>query len=156
MSWFQHSRTHPVFGYDAAHRGIDYSASTGTKVRTVAGGTVEFAGWQRLRQHRRGAPRREALDPVCASAGFQAGGVKGARVAQGDVVGFVGTTGWSTGPHLHFEVKIKGNPVNPLTAELPGSEPLAESQRDALAAVAAPLRDQLALLERIRVAAAVR
>ncbi len=156
-SGFSNSRTHPVFGYDAAHRGIDYSAPTGTKVRTVAGGTVEFAGWQRGYGNIVEVRHDEKHSTLYAHLqGFRPGVVKGARVAQGDVVGFVGTTGWSTGPHLHFEVKIKGNPVNPLTAELPGSEPLAESQRDALAAVAAPLRDQLALLERIRVAAAVR
>jgi murein DD-endopeptidase MepM/ murein hydrolase activator NlpD len=156
-SGFSNSRTHPVFGYDAAHRGIDYSAPAGTKVRTVAGGTVEFAGWQRGYGNIVEVRHDEKHSTLYAHLqGFKPGVVKGARVAQGDVVGFVGTTGWSTGPHLHFEVKIKGNPVNPLTAELPGSEPLAESQRDALAVVAAPLRDQLALLERIRVAAANR
>ena len=82
--------------------------------------------------------------------------VKGARIGQGDLVGFVGATGWATGPHLHFEIKVHGTQVNPLTAELPGAEPLAVSQRPALAAVAAPLREQLALLERIRLASSVR
>jgi murein DD-endopeptidase MepM/ murein hydrolase activator NlpD len=156
-SGFSNSRSHPVFGYDAAHRGIDYSAPSGTKVRTVAGGTVEFAGWQRgygniveIRHDEKHATLYAHLN------GFVPGVVKGARVAQGDLVGFVGATGWATGPHLHFEIKIRGAQVNPLTADLPGAEPLAESQRDALAATAAPLREQLALLERIRVAANTR
>jgi murein DD-endopeptidase MepM/ murein hydrolase activator NlpD len=78
--------------------------------------------------------------------------VKGRRLAQGDVIGLVGSTGWATGPHLHYEVKIRGVQVNPLTAELPAAEPLDEAKREALAAVAVPLREQLALLERIRVA----
>lgn len=156
-SGFSNHRTHPVFGYDAAHRGVDYSAPTGTKVRTVAGGTVEFAGWQRGYGNIVEVRHDEKRSTLYAHLqGFVPGVIKGTRVAQGDLIGYVGTTGWSTGPHLHFEVKVKGNPVNPLTAELPSSEPLAEPQRDALAAVAAPLRDQLALLERIRVAAAIR
>jgi murein DD-endopeptidase MepM/ murein hydrolase activator NlpD len=152
-SGFSASRTHPIFGYDAAHRGIDYSAPAGTKVRTVAGGIVTFAGWQRgygnlveIRHDDRHATLYAHLQ------GFAPGVIKGTRVAQGDVIGFVGATGWATGPHLHFEVKIHGNPVNPLTASLPGAEPLPESRRDALAAAAAPLRAQLALLERVRLA----
>jgi murein DD-endopeptidase MepM/ murein hydrolase activator NlpD len=152
-SGFSENRTHPVFGFGAAHRAIDYSAPTGTKVRTVAAGTVEFAGWQRgygnvveIRHDEKHATLYAHLK------GFAGGMVKGRRLAQGDVIGFVGSTGWATGPHLHFEVKIRGVQVNPLTAQLPSAEPLEESRRDALAAVAAPLREQLALLERIRVA----
>jgi murein DD-endopeptidase MepM/ murein hydrolase activator NlpD len=152
-SGFSSSRSHPVFGYDAAHRGIDYSAPAGTKVRTVAAGTIEFAGWQRgygnvveVRHDVRHSTLYAHLQ------GFAGGMVKGARIAQGDLVGFVGATGWATGPHLHYEVKIHGTQVNPLTADLPGAEPLAESQRTAFVDMAAPLREQLALLARIRVA----
>jgi len=157
MSGFSDSRAHPVFGYDAAHRGIDYAAPAGTKVRTVAGGVIEFAGWQRgygnvveIRHDARHATLYAHLQ------GIAPGVVKGARVGQGDLLGYVGSTGWATGPHLHYEVKINGNQVNPLTAALPGAAPLAESQRAALLAAVAPLRDQLALLERIRLAAHVR
>jgi murein DD-endopeptidase MepM/ murein hydrolase activator NlpD len=156
-SGFSGSRNHPVFGYDAAHRGIDYSAPAGTKVRTVAAGTVEFAGWQRGYGNIVEVRHNEKHSTLYAHLQAFAGGViKGARVAQGDLVGLVGATGWATGPHLHYEVKIRGAQVNPLTAELPGAEPLAETQRDALVATAAPLREQLALLERIRVAANTR
>jgi murein DD-endopeptidase MepM/ murein hydrolase activator NlpD len=156
-SGFSDSRTHPVFGYDAAHRGIDYSAPAGTKVRTVAAGTVEFAGWQRgygnvveIRHDEKHATLYAHLQA------FSPGMVKGARIAQGDLIGFVGSTGWATGPHLHFEVKIRGVHVNPLVAELPGAEPLGESQQAELVVAATPLRQQLALLERIRVAALTR
>jgi murein DD-endopeptidase MepM/ murein hydrolase activator NlpD len=152
-SGFSDSRSHPLFGYDAAHRGIDYSASSGTNVRSVAAGVVQFAGWQRgygnvveVRHNDRHSTLYAHLQS------FGAGVVNGARVAQGDVVGQVGSTGWATGPHLHFEVKIRGNQVNPLTAELPAAEPLAEPQRDAFIAAATPLREKLALLERIRIA----
>ena len=152
-SGFSDSRSHPLFGYDAAHRGIDYSAPSGTNVRSVAAGVVQFAGWQRgygnvveVRHN----DRHSTLYAHLRS--FGGGVVNGARVAQGDVVGQVGSTGWATGPHLHFEVKIRGNQVNPLTAELPAAEPLAEPQRDAFIAAAKPLREKLALLERIRIA----
>ena len=156
-SGFSSNRSHPVFGYDAAHRGVDYSAPSGTKVRSVAGGMIELAGWQRgygnVVEVRHDARHSTLYAHLQA---FAPGMVKGARIGQGDLVGFVGATGWATGPHLHFEIKVHGTQVNPLTAELPGAEPLAVSQRPALAAVAAPLREQLALLERIRLASSVR
>lgn len=156
-SGFSNSRTHPLFGYDAAHRGIDYSAPMGSKVRTIAGGVVEFSGWQsgygnvvEIRHDSKHSTLYAHLQK------FGPGVVKGARISQGDLIGYVGMTGWATGPHLHFEVKIAGRHANPLTAQFPGAEPLGEGQREALAAVAAPLREQLALLERIRVAASLR
>lgn len=157
MSGFSDSRTHPVFGYNAAHRGIDYAAPAGTKVRSVAGGVVEFAGWQRgygnvveIKHDAKHATLYAHLQ------GIAPGMVKGSKIAQGDLIGFVGATGWATGPHLHFEVRIHGEPVNPLTAALPGATPLAEHQRAALLASVAPLRQQLALLERIRLASHAR
>ena len=152
-SGFSFSREHPMFGYNAAHRGIDYAAPSGTKIRSVASGTIEFAGWQRGYGNMvevRHTPRHSTL--YAHLQGFAPGMVKGARVAQGDLIGFVGATGWATGPHLHFEIKIRGVQVNPLTAELPGAEPLAASQLPALTATVAPLREQLALLDRIRLA----
>jgi murein DD-endopeptidase MepM/ murein hydrolase activator NlpD len=118
---------------------------------------VEFAGWQsgygnvvEIRHDSKHSTLYAHLQK------FGPGVVKGARISQGDLIGYVGMTGWATGPHLHFEVKIAGRHVNPLTAQFPGAEPLGEGQRQALAAVAAPLREQLALLERIRVAASLR
>lgn len=154
-SGFSASRTHPVFGYDAAHRGIDYSAPSGTKIRSVAGGVIEFAGWQRGYGNIVEVRHDSKYSTLYAHMQrFAPGMVKGARIAQGDLVGYVGSTGWATGPHLHYEVKIHGNPVNPLSAVMPSAEPLADTQRDALAVAAEPLRAQLALLERIRVASA--
>ncbi len=153
-SGFSDNRTHPLFGYDAAHRGIDYSAPPGTKVRSVAAGVVQFAGWQRGYGNVVEVRHNDKHSTLYAHLqSFGGGVVNGARVAQGDVVGHVGSTGWATGPHLHFEVKIRGNQVNPLTAELPAAEPLAEPRRDAFIAAAKPLREKLALLERIRLAA---
>ncbi|HQR21538.1 MAG TPA: M23 family metallopeptidase [Burkholderiaceae bacterium] len=156
-SGFSENRTHPVFGYNAAHRAIDYSAPAGTKVRIVASGTVDFAGWQRGYGNVVEVRHSEKHSTLYAHLqGFGPGIVKGRRVGQGDVVGFVGATGWATGPHLHFEVKVRGVQVNPLTAELPSAEPLDPSKLTALADAAAPLREHLALLARIQVASSAR
>jgi murein DD-endopeptidase MepM/ murein hydrolase activator NlpD len=152
-SGFSSSRTHPVFGYDAAHRGVDYSAPTGTKIRSVAAGTVKFSGWQRgygniveIEHDGKHATLYAHLQAI--APGLRAG----ARVAQGDLVGTVGMTGWATGPHLHFELKVNGAQVNPLTAALPGAQPLAVAQLGAFRQAAAPLREQLALMARVNVA----
>ena len=152
-SGFSGSRTHPVFGYDAAHRGVDYSAPAGTKIRSVASGTVTFAGWQNgygnmveIQHDGKHATLYAHLQKI-------APGVHpGARLGQGDLVGQVGMTGWATGPHLHFELKKNGGQVNPLTALLPGAEPLPAAQLTAFREAATPLREQLALLERVNVA----
>jgi murein DD-endopeptidase MepM/ murein hydrolase activator NlpD len=76
----------------------------------------------------------------------------GARIAQGELVGTVGITGWTTGPHLHFELKVNGGQVNPMTASLPAAQPLPVAELIAFHAAASPLREQLALLERVDVA----
>jgi murein DD-endopeptidase MepM/ murein hydrolase activator NlpD len=152
-SGFSSNRTHPVFGYDAAHRGIDYAAPTGTKIRSVAAGTVKFSGWQRgygniveIEHDGKHATLYAHLHTI--APGLRAG----ARVAQGDLVGTVGMTGWATGPHLHFELKVNGAQVNPLTAALPGAQPLAVDQLGPFHQAAAPLREQLALMARVNVA----
>ncbi len=152
-SGFSASRTHPVFGYDAAHRGVDYSAPMGTRIRSVAGGTVKFAGWmngygnvveiQHDAKHSTLYAHLQKIGPEVR---------RGALIGQGDLVGTVGMTGWTTGPHLHFELKKNGSQVNPLTAVLPGADPLPTEQLAAFRAAAAPLREQLALLERVTVA----
>jgi murein DD-endopeptidase MepM/ murein hydrolase activator NlpD len=152
-SGFSASRAHPVFGYDAAHQGVDYAAPMGTKVRSVAAGTVKFAGWmngygnvvevQHDPRHSTLYAHLQKIGPAIRT---------GARIAQGDLVGNVGMTGWTTGPHLHFELKRNGAQVNPMTASVPGADPLASAQLAAFREAAAPLREQLALLQRVDLA----
>ncbi|HVE90566.1 MAG TPA: peptidoglycan DD-metalloendopeptidase family protein [Burkholderiaceae bacterium] len=152
-SGFSSSRTHPIFGYDAAHRGVDYSAAAGTNVRSIAEGVVTFAGWQRgygnvveVRHDGKHATLYAHLETVAPALR------QGLRIGQGDSVGTVGMTGWATGPHLHFELKVHDVHVNPLTAELPTAEPLAAAQLHSFASAVAPLRAQLSLLERVSIA----
>ena len=152
-SGFSANRTHPIFGYDAAHKGVDYSAPSGTNVRSIGDGVITFSGWQRgygnvveVQHDGKHATLYAHLQSI--ASGLR----QGLRIGQGDSVGTVGMTGWATGPHLHFELKIHEVHVNPLTAELPTAEPLAASQLVHFARVTAPLRAQLGLLERVGIA----
>jgi len=106
-------RFHPVLGRNKVHLGVDYAAPTGTPVRTIADGVVSFAGWQR------GYGNVIEIDHSGKKSTLYAHlsriDVKeGARVAQGDFVGAVGSTGMSTGPHLHFEFLDNGVHQDPL------------------------------------------
>ena len=105
-------RFHPIRRTWTQHRGIDYAAPTGTPVRSVANGYVDFAGWQNgygnviSLDHGNG---RNTLYAHLSRIDVQ----MGQRVSQGAAIGAVGTTGWSTGPHLHFELKVNGAHQNP-------------------------------------------
>jgi murein DD-endopeptidase MepM/ murein hydrolase activator NlpD len=111
-------RIHPIRGYRKLHRGTDFAAPTGTAVYAAAGGTIDTQGWgggagNRVHiTHENGWQTRyfhlSAFAPELGA---------GSRVAQGQLIGRVGSTGASTGPHLHYEVHIQGEPVNPLEIE---------------------------------------
>jgi murein DD-endopeptidase MepM/ murein hydrolase activator NlpD len=137
-------RFHPVSGGRKPHLGVDFASPSGTPVRSVADGVVQFAGWQRgygnfiVVQHRQ--------DKSTAYAHLSRINVrKGQRVDQGDVIGLVGSTGVSTGPHLHFEYRIRGVHQDPLNiARESSGEPIAARSRAAFAEVAKRMRQQLA------------
>jgi murein DD-endopeptidase MepM/ murein hydrolase activator NlpD len=128
-SGFSTARFHPVLKEVRAHKGIDYGAPTGTRVKATGDAVVEFAGRQGgygnviILRHQ---GRHETVYGHLS--GFAAGIRKGSRVVQGDVIGYVGATGIATGPHLHYEFRVGGEHRNPLTVALPGATPLAPSQ----------------------------
>ncbi|NNE39334.1 MAG: M23 family metallopeptidase [Marinicaulis sp.] len=108
------TRKHPILGYRRAHKGVDFAAPRGTPIKAAGDGVIEradrygsFGNYVRIR-HANGYKTAYAH-----LKGFRRGIRKGKRVRQGDIIGYVGTTGRSTGPHLHYEVHLKGNPVNP-------------------------------------------
>ena len=107
-------RRHPVLGYTKMHTGIDFGAPRGTPIRAAGSGTVIFAGWRGgygrtvMIRHENGYVTLYAHQSRIAK-----GIRKGVRVNQGQVIGYVGASGRVTGPHLHFEVRIKNRPVNP-------------------------------------------
>ena len=129
-SRFSLARKHPILGYTRAHRGVDYAAPTGTPIHAVGDGRVVFAGWKGgygrfiLIRHtnRMHATAYGHLSRI-------ARGIRrGARVRQGQVIGYVGMSGLATGPHLHFEFRVRGRPVNPLTIKRTPARPVPASQ----------------------------
>ena len=130
----------------------------GTPVRATADGDVTVAGEQNGYGNVIIVKHDSTYSTVYAHLSRFADGVKtGARVRQGDTIGFVGQTGWATGPHLHYELRIDGEPRDPLTVALPLATPVSEDERMAFAATIAPLAGELAVvraLPDIRVVAA--
>jgi murein DD-endopeptidase MepM/ murein hydrolase activator NlpD len=129
-SGFSNSRKHPIYGFHRKHTGVDFGAPTGTRVKATGDAIVSFAGRKGgygnlvILRHQNGYETYYAhLN------GFSKGIRRGTPVDQGDIIGYVGSTGASTGPHLHYEIRIAGNPHNPLTVKLPGSPPLPVAQK---------------------------
>ncbi|MEO0498464.1 MAG: M23 family metallopeptidase [Pseudomonadota bacterium] len=113
-------RRHPVLRHTRMHWGVDWSAPRGTPIIAAGNGTIKKAGWaggygkQTLIQHANGY-----VSSYSHQTAFAKGIKSGARVRQGQVIGYVGSTGLSTGPHLHYEVIVNGSKVNPLKIRLP-------------------------------------
>jgi murein DD-endopeptidase MepM/ murein hydrolase activator NlpD len=135
-SGYTYRRRHPILGIVRPHLGIDYAAPRGTPVYASADGTISFAGrkggYGNLVKIRHGA----SFETYYGHLHRIARGVRpGARVAQGDLVGLVGSTGLSTGPHLDYRMKKGRTFVNPLSINLPSKGGIAEYQRAAFAAL---------------------
>ena len=126
-------RKHPILGYNKMHKGVDFAAPTGTPIFAAGNGVVEFAG----KNGSYGNYIRIRHDGTYKTAyahlnGFKKGVYGGVRVKQGDVIGFVGSTGRSTGPHLHYEIIVNGKQVNPSTLKLPSGRKLSDQQLEEL------------------------
>ncbi len=152
-SGFTEARLHPILRDWRAHRGVDFAAPIGTRIRATADGTVEFAGQQRGYGNVVILAHRNGYSTLYAHMKDFAPDVRpGAKISQGDTVGTVGTTGWSTGPHLHYEVRIDGEHVDPMSVALPSSTPLTGPERKQLAKAIASVRERLAQFDALRVA----
>ncbi len=119
-------RYHPILGYNKLHRGVDFGAPSGTPVMAAGHGTIEKAEW--FGGYGRYVRVRHANSYSTAYAHLSrfARGIKpGVRVRQGQLIGYVGTTGRSTGPHLHYEVMVKSKQINPMGVKLPTGRNLA-------------------------------
>jgi murein DD-endopeptidase MepM/ murein hydrolase activator NlpD len=144
-SEFNLRRVHPLHKRSMPHRGIDYAAPTGTPVLASGDGRVQVAS--------RNAPSGNYV-VIQHGAQFQTkylhlsrfgkGIRSGVRVRQGQVIGYVGATGWATGPHLHYEFLVNGTHKNPRTVALPHASPVPADQRDPFLRQTTPL---LAMLE---------
>lgn len=136
-------RFHPIFQKWRAHTGVDYAAPTGTPARTVGDGVVDFAGWQNGYGNVVIVTHRTKVQTVYAH--LSAIDVKkGQSVSQGQTIGKVGSTGWATGPHLHFEYRENGVFKDPLTlARIPEAVPVAAESRARFAEAAQLQRRKL-------------
>jgi murein DD-endopeptidase MepM/ murein hydrolase activator NlpD len=149
-SGFSSARFHPILQTWRAHKGVDYAAPAGTPVRATADAKVVFAGAQGGYGNVIELRHRGGFSTLYAHLSRFAPNVRaGAQVGQGDVIGFVGQTGWATGPHLHYEFRVGGEQRNPLTVALPTGEPLVEAQRAAFAERIVPAAAQLALARQL-------
>ena len=130
-------RKHPILGYNKMHKGVDFAAPTGTPIYAGGNGVIEFIGnnggygkYIRIRHN------NEYKTAYGHMSGFKKGLSKGLRVNQGEIIGYVGSTGRSTGPHLHYEIIFQNEQINPLKLKLPSGkvlkgEELAKFQREA-------------------------
>ncbi len=113
-------RTNPFSGYNTMHKGVDFGAPRGTAIKASGDGTITFAGWSDIYGNFVMIRHVNHYETVYAHMTAFARGIrKGVRVDQGQVIGYVGSTGMSTGPHLHYEVRYYGKQVNPSTMKFP-------------------------------------
>ncbi len=143
-SRFKPERYHPVLGKKRPHRGVDYAASTGTPIKAAGDGKVIWRGTKGgygrtvILQHGSNITTLYAH-----MSRYQKGVSNGSRVKQGQVIGYVGSSGLATGPHLHYEFRTNGVHRNPLTVELPAAEPVPAKERTAFKAEANRLMAEL-------------
>lgn len=139
-SRFNPGRLHPVLNRIRAHKGVDYAAATGTPIKATGDGRVVSAGRKGgygnavVIQHGR---KYQTLYGHMSR--FASGITAGTHVTQGQIIGYVGMTGLATGPHLHYEFRVDGRHVDPLSVQLPASDPIPSSERTAFLATSQQL-----------------
>lgn len=138
-------RVHPIFKNWRAHTGVDFAAPKGTRVIAAADGTIAAAGnrggYGNAVEIRHGGSITTLYAHL---SGFARGIQAGARVRQGDPIGYVGATGYATGPHLHYEFKMAGMHQDPMRVALPKAEPVPAKLRDEFSKVASRARETIA------------
>ncbi|MEC4722524.1 M23 family metallopeptidase [Noviherbaspirillum sp. CPCC 100848] len=140
-------RQHPISGQWRRHEGVDFAAPTGTPIRASGDGVVDFVGAQTgygnvvVLKHWNNYSTAYAH-----MSRFAAGLRKGAKVNQGEVIGYVGSTGWSTGPHLHYEFRVNNQPRDPMSIDVPNAQPLVGADLQRFREVASEMSHRFALL----------
>jgi murein DD-endopeptidase MepM/ murein hydrolase activator NlpD len=140
-------RMHPILNTWKQHKGVDYGAPSGTPIRTVGDGVVDFAGWQNGYGNVVEIRHDNGRSTVYAHMS-RIDVKRGQHVDQGMRIGAVGSTGWATGPHLHFEVKLNGVQQNPtLMAKTSEAVTLSPAAKAQFAQLATSLKGQLEIAE---------
>ena len=133
-SRFTNARFHPILKRYRAHHGVDYAAPVGTEVKSIGAGTIISKGYAGGGGHTLKVKHNSAYTTSYMHLSRYAKGIEvGSHVQQGQVIGYVGSTGLSTGPHLDFRVYKNGQPINPLQMEAPPSLPVKPELRDSFA-----------------------
>ena len=141
-------RVHPISGTWKAHKGVDFAAPSGTPIRASGDGTIEFIGGQNGYGNVVIIKHWNHYSTLYAHMSRFAGGLtRGAKVNQGKVIGYVGATGWATGPHLHYEFRVNNEPRNPLSIDVPNAQPLAGAQLQRFRLAATEMTHRFALLQ---------
>lgn len=139
-SRFSNGRKHPILNKIRAHKGVDYAAPRGTPIKSAGDGKVLLAGRKGgygntvVIQH---GNRYRTL--YAHMRGFAKGVRSGSTVKQGQIIGYIGTTGLSTGPHLHYEFQVDGVHVDPLGLKLPMADPIAKNEKQRFLQLSQPL-----------------
>ncbi|NRH26002.1 peptidoglycan DD-metalloendopeptidase family protein [Pseudomonas sp. MS19] len=139
-SRFSNGRRHPILNKIRAHKGVDYAAPRGTPIKATGDGKIVLAGRRGgygnavIIQH--GQRYRTLYGHM---QGFAKGIRTGGSVKQGQIIGYIGTTGLSTGPHLHYEFQVNGVHVDPLSQKLPMADPIAKKEKTRFMKVSQPL-----------------
>jgi murein DD-endopeptidase MepM/ murein hydrolase activator NlpD len=145
-SGFSLTRFHPFLQTWRAHKGVDFAAPTGTPVRAAGDGKIALVARQTGYGNVVAIKHAGAFSTLYAHLSRFAAGLKpGATVHQGEVIGYVGQTGWATGPHLHYEFRVDDVQRNPMTIALPNAQPIAPSELAAYAEQVSPLAAELTL-----------
>ncbi|WP_150306027.1 peptidoglycan DD-metalloendopeptidase family protein [Pseudomonas saliphila] len=143
-SRYNPNRRHPVLKTVRPHRGVDYAAVTGTPIRATGDGRVVHAGRKGGYGNTVVIKHGQKYQTLYAHMSRFAKGLNaGDNVSQGQVIGYVGTTGLSTGPHLHYEFLVNGTHVDPLNVKLPVSDPIPKAERTAFLQVSNTLMAKL-------------
>jgi murein DD-endopeptidase MepM/ murein hydrolase activator NlpD len=141
-------RQHPILGYTRMHQGVDFAAPPGTPIYAAGNGTIAqigrnggYGNYIRIRHNDRYSTAYAHMQ------GFARGLQRGSRVRQGQVIGYVGSTGASTGPHLHYEIHVGGQQVNPMTVKMPSGRQLAGRELAQFRSAQDTVKDQLAAIQ---------
>lgn len=144
-------RMHPLHGTWKNHNGVDYAAPSGTPIHATADGTIEFIGKQSGYGNVIILAHDNHYETLYAhQRAFAKGLKKGDAVAQGDVIGYVGATGWATGPHLHYEFRVNEKPVDPLSVALPVAQTLDQRQLPIFERTVAQYKEHIHLLAQLQ------
>jgi murein DD-endopeptidase MepM/ murein hydrolase activator NlpD len=140
-------RVHPVFNVWKAHKGVDMAAPMGTPIRAAGDGTIDFAGvsngYGNMVVLKHWSNYSTAYGHMSR---FASGMRKGQKVHQGDVIGYVGATGWATGPHLHYEFRIGGEATDPMKLKNLQAQPLTSGEMSRFRMAAADMSHRFSLL----------